>query len=60
MSRTPSLGFPTTDCQDGLAYPAHVPPEAGIPLVVGAQVAQLLGPPLPEPVVSRSELVPYG
>ena len=50
-SRTPSLGLPTTDCQLGLAYPAQVPLTA--PLVLGAPVAQPLGPPLP-PIVFRN------
>jgi hypothetical protein len=60
MSRTPSLGLPNTDCQEGLVYPAQLPPEAGIPEVVGEPVAQLLGPPLPEPVVSKAEVVFHG
>ena len=60
MSRTPSFGLPTTDCHVGLAYPAQVPPECGAPEVVGAPVAQLLGPPLPEPVVRRSEVLTNG
>ena len=49
MSRTPSAGFPTIDCQDGLAYPAHLP--LTTPPVDGVPVAQPLGPPLPEAVV---------
>jgi hypothetical protein len=51
MSRTPSFGFPKTDCQEGLAYPAQVPPTT--PLAAGVPVAQLLGPPLPAIVVKK-------
>ena len=47
ISRTLSLGSPTSDCHDGLGHPAHVPPAT--PRYVGVPVAQPLGPPLPEP-----------
>jgi hypothetical protein len=49
MSRTPSLGFPSSDCHDGFGYPAQVPPTT--PDVDGFPVAQPLGPPLPAVVV---------
>ncbi len=49
MSRTPSLGFPTTDCHDGLGHPKQVP--LTTPDVDGDPVAHPLGPPLPAAVV---------
>lgn len=55
ISRTLSAGTPTSDCHDGLAYPAQVP--LTTPLVVAAPVAQPLGPPLPEAVVCNPSLV---
>jgi hypothetical protein len=55
MSRTPSLGLPSTDCHEGFAYPAHVP--LTTPAVEGAPVAQPLGPPLPAVMLSTSPLL---
>jgi hypothetical protein len=55
MSRTPSLGLPSTDCHAGLAYPAQVP--LTTPVVDGAPVAQPLGPPLPAWMLTSSPLL---
>jgi len=53
MSRTPSFGFPNTDCQAGFGYPAQVPlTTLG---TEGVPVAQLLGPPLPPRILRRKK-----
>ena len=51
ISRTPSAALPNNDCHDGFAYPWQLPPTT--PEMLGAPVAQPLGPPLPLAVVMK-------
>ncbi len=53
MSRTPSLGLPSTDCHEGLGQPWQDP--LTTPAVDGVPLAHWLGPPPPATVVITSE-----
>ena len=51
MSRTPSAGFPATDCHEGFGIACTASPHNSV--VAGAPVAHPLGPPLPAAVVKK-------
>jgi hypothetical protein len=57
-SRAPSAGFPKMPaCQLGLLYPTQVVSSVKAKLALPAPFAQLLGPPLPAPVLRKSDPV---